>query len=157
MLYVFRAIIISGSGESVNGTAPLSYDPHLFQLGVPVLGICYGFHLIVKHFGGLVSREDVREDGQFEVTVDSQGIFESLEKEQKVLLTHGDSVKTVSEYMYIPILISLSLSPLANLHVFCSSHYFFYLFSHGIFISFYHFSSLFLLTFLYRFQIVSKL
>lgn len=81
----------------MNDSSPIQYDPNIFSLGVPILGICYGFHTIIKHYGGEVSKERVREDGQFEVTfeTDNNSLFQSMERNQQVLLTHGDSVKTV--------------------------------------------------------------
>lgn len=49
----------------------LSYDPALFTCGLPILGICYGLQLIVKHFGGDVARKNAREDGQFTIDVET--------------------------------------------------------------------------------------
>lgn len=49
----------------------LSYDPALFTCGLPVLGICYGVQLIVKHFGGQVAKKQAREDGQFTIDVET--------------------------------------------------------------------------------------
>ncbi len=70
---------------------------------VPVLGICYGLQLIVKHFGGRVGSEKIREDGQFEVTLDIKcPLFELMSVKEMALLTHGDSVLMVTQgYMYV--------------------------------------------------------
>lgn len=71
-------------------------DPLVFTSGIPVLGICYGFQLIAKHFGGKVGQEKVREDGQFEVALNTKSaLFESMQEKEMVLLTHGDSVLKV--------------------------------------------------------------
>ena len=89
-----RAIVISGSGNSVNEGS--QYDTNIFNIGIPILGICYGFHLIVKHFGGVVSKENLREDGQFEVKLDTScPLFANVSETEKVLLTHGDSATVV--------------------------------------------------------------
>lgn len=90
--------MISGSGGSVNDNS-ITYDPNIFSLGIPILGICYGYHVIIKHFGGEIGKENIREDGQFEVTIDTTSqLFEGLERVQSVLLTHGDFAKKVQHY-----------------------------------------------------------
>ena len=73
------------------------YDPEIFQLDLPIFGICYGLQLINKHFGGTVERKSIREDGQFRIKVDpSCEIFDGLGESQDVLLTHGDSVEKLA-------------------------------------------------------------
>lgn len=42
---VFRAIVISGGPGSINDTKPVLCDPHIFELGIPILGICYGIQV----------------------------------------------------------------------------------------------------------------
>ena len=104
-LFILSGIIITGSGESVNGRDLVQYDPDIFSTGVPILGICYGFQLIVVHFGGQVGRERTREDGQFEITLDtSSPLFQNMSSNEKVLLTHGDSVQIVSQFLYYRVL-----------------------------------------------------
>lgn len=91
--FLSRAIIISGSPTSVNDADTLKYDPAIFLLNIPILGICYGLQLINKHFGGTVVRKSIREDGQFAIKIDpSCEIFDDLEESQNVLLTHSDYV-----------------------------------------------------------------
>ncbi len=106
----YSALIISGGPNSVNNSDAPSYDPDLFSLGLPVLGICYGMQLINTHYGGSVGVCGVREDGQFPVTINTGrlhtvtlshsltlthtecDLFSGLQSSEMVLLTHGDSV-----------------------------------------------------------------
>ena len=66
-------------------TSSGGYDPAIFSLGVPVLGICYGMQLIGHHYGGRVGRGAAREDGQFTVTLNTDcQLFSGLEQKQEV-------------------------------------------------------------------------
>lgn len=88
---------ISSANSLVGSDNSLGFDPEILECGLPILGICFGFHLINKHFNGTVRREDYREDGQFTIKVDTTSpLFQGLEEEQQALLTHGDSVHDVA-------------------------------------------------------------
>jgi len=91
----YRGIIISGGPESVFKKDSPKCDPLLF-LGdhqIPVLGICYGMQLMNYFYNGKVKTLDIREDGQTLIAIDNtSNIFQSLSKEELVLLTHKDSV-----------------------------------------------------------------
>lgn len=92
----YQALIISGGPESVYGAAAPRYDSAIFELDKPILGICYGLQLMVHHFGGKVEKKEIREDGQFEIKIDTAApIFNGLDSPQTVLLTHGDTVDKV--------------------------------------------------------------
>ncbi|KAM3719348.1 putative GMP synthase [Dirofilaria immitis] len=89
----YEAIILSGGPNSVNSFNAPEFDPAILTCGIPVLGICYGFQLINKAFGGYVSKKSIREDGQLEIDIDTTcPLFKGLATKQKVLLTHSDSV-----------------------------------------------------------------
>ncbi|KAI6183691.1 hypothetical protein M3Y97_00516300 [Aphelenchoides bicaudatus] len=89
----FNCIIISGGPKSVYSETAPKYDPEIFNLGIPILGICYGFQVINKHFGGQVAAQPFREDGQVTVNLKTDcSLFAGLSDREKVLLTHGDSV-----------------------------------------------------------------
>lgn len=94
----YHALIISGGPESVYGDKAPSYDPAIFDLGKPILGICYGMQLMAHQLGGKVEKKATREDGQFDITITIDSpLFKGLEPTQSVLLTHGDTVDQVGK------------------------------------------------------------
>lgn len=94
----YGAIIISGGPVSVNSLEAKPYNRELFDLGIPVLGVCYGLQLMNHHFGGTVEKKAVREDGQFDIRVETDSLlFDGLESSQQVLLTHGDTADQLPE------------------------------------------------------------
>lgn len=89
----FSGIILSGGPNSVYEEGAPQCDPAIFELGIPVLGICYGMQLMNRTFGGTVLPSPTKEYGETEVTVEPGCLlFDSLDSVQHVLMSHGDSV-----------------------------------------------------------------
>jgi GMP synthase (glutamine-hydrolysing) len=93
-----KGIILSGGPASVYDEGAPRIDTRLFQLGVPVLGICYGMQLMTSLLGGEVVPSREREYGRAELKIDEPSlIFEGLQKGQtyRVWMSHGDRVERV--------------------------------------------------------------
>ncbi|WP_226584353.1 glutamine-hydrolyzing GMP synthase [Halobacillus litoralis] len=86
-------IILSGGPNSVYGEDSFRCDEDLFELGIPVLGICYGMQLMTHHFGGKVERAKEREYGKAEISVAKDPVlFRKTPREQTVWMSHSDKV-----------------------------------------------------------------
>jgi GMP synthase (glutamine-hydrolysing) len=87
------ALILSGGPSSVYEPGAPSIDPAVFDLGIPVLGLCYGQQLMAHLLGGRVDRTGTREYGRTGLTATGEGVlFEDLPVEQVVWMSHGDAV-----------------------------------------------------------------
>ena len=69
------AIILSGGPRSVNDISALSYNKELFQLEIPILGICYGLQLIVKSHGGEIDSDGGGEYGLANIDIKKDSTF----------------------------------------------------------------------------------
>ncbi len=88
------AIILSGGPSSVYAEGAPSLDPAVFEAGVPVLGICYGFQVMAQTLGGTVGRTGTREYGHTEATVAGGScLFDGAPADQVVWMSHGDAVQ----------------------------------------------------------------
>ncbi len=88
-----RGIILSGGPASVYADGAPALDERLLELGVPVLGICYGMQLLVHTLGGRVEQADVGEFGRSELHVVEPGVLlEGLPGEQTCWMSHRDTV-----------------------------------------------------------------
>ena len=88
-----RAIILSGGPSSVYVKDAPQVDPKLFELGIPIFGICYGFQVMAQTLGGAVAKNDVSEFGRTHFSADTTSqLFSGLETNFDVWMSHGDSV-----------------------------------------------------------------
>jgi len=88
-----KAIILSGGPASVTHRASPKCNPGIFELGVPILGICYGMQLLGYLLGGRVGKDKKREYGHAELIIDKRkGLFSGCRKKEKVWMSHGDQV-----------------------------------------------------------------
>jgi GMP synthase (glutamine-hydrolysing) len=89
------AIILSGGPASVHVDGAPSLDPTVYELGVPVLGICYGAQLIAQQLGGTVARTGRGEYGRtlLQLTGASSALLADLPSEHEVWMSHGDSIQ----------------------------------------------------------------
>src|SRR5579884_2896639 len=91
-----RGLILSGGPASVYAPGAPQCDPRLFDLGIPVLGICYGMQLACHQLGGKVLPASRREFGPATCRIaDSNGLFEGVPSETTVWMSHGDQVQLV--------------------------------------------------------------
>ena len=93
-------VILSGSPESVNLEVPPRVSHAVFDLGVPVLGICYGMQTMAAELGGKVEASSHREFGYAEITPGDSDLFGGLsdfqeETKLKVWMSHGDRVEAI--------------------------------------------------------------
>lgn len=87
-------IVLSGGPSSVYEEGAPRFDAQIFELGVPMFGICYGFQVMAQALGGEVSHSGLREYGATDVTVlnDGGAILGGQPVHQTVWMSHGDSV-----------------------------------------------------------------
>ena len=90
-------IIFTGGPNSVYLENSPKCDNALFDLGIPVLGICYGMQYIAHSFGGKVEPGTVREYGPTNVHIGKSSLFEGLEKDEIMLMSHTDYVSRVPD------------------------------------------------------------
>ncbi|RMI31800.1 glutamine-hydrolyzing GMP synthase [Nocardia stercoris] len=91
------AVILSGGPSSVYADGAPQLDPRLFDLDVPVFGICYGFQAMAQALGGTVAHTGTREYGRTEVNIDGGVLHGGLPTVHPVWMSHGDAVTDAPE------------------------------------------------------------
>ncbi|MCX7815887.1 MAG: glutamine-hydrolyzing GMP synthase [Syntrophales bacterium] len=93
-----EGIILSGGPASVYEDSSPSVHPKIFELGIPVLGICYGFQFMVASLGGKVVPAKKREYGFALLRVkNGAGVFEGVPSESQCWMSHGDTIVELPE------------------------------------------------------------
>lgn len=111
-----RGIIFSGGPNSVYGENTPKISKEIFELGVPILGICYGQQLTAFTLGGKVESAQVREYGKTKVNLDNKSIlFEGIDKEQECWMSHTDYVSEIpSDFNIIAYTDGCKVAAMAN-------------------------------------------
>ena len=93
-----KGIILSGGPASVYLDGSPTIDPAIYELGIPVLGICYGMQLTQHLLGGEVAKADKQEFGKAEVTIDDKQspFFYGVPDNTQVWMSHGDHVTKIA-------------------------------------------------------------
>lgn len=91
-----KGIILTGGPNSCYEEGAATYSKELFELGIPVLGLCYGAQLMQHLLGGKVEKANVREYGKSHLTVDnSSPLFTNVEKESICWMSHTDYISKI--------------------------------------------------------------
>jgi GMP synthase (glutamine-hydrolysing) len=109
-------VILSGGPSSVyDADAPVA-DPAVLDLGVPILGICYGLHFIVHHLGGKVRSAPRREYGHADVSIEigETALFAGLPSTLQVWMSHGDEALALPPGFHRTAVSSNALAAIAN-------------------------------------------
>ncbi len=93
-----QALILSGSPFSVNSSDAPIPDDRIWDLGIPILGVCYGMQLIAHHWGGKVCKAQKKEYGHAELQILNRvDLFKGMDTTQIVWMSHGDAVSLMPE------------------------------------------------------------
>ena len=93
-----QGIILSGGPASVYAKDAYKPDEGIWDLGLPILGICYGMQLITQHFGGSVIPADHHEYGKAKLDIENNAsIFKNIPNNSTVWMSHGDRAERIPE------------------------------------------------------------
>ncbi len=88
-----KGIIFSGGPASVYEEGAPQIDPAIYDLGIPILGICYGMQMMAHHLSGKVERAGVREYGKAEIRLHNRhDLYRDWEDQEVVWMSHSDKV-----------------------------------------------------------------
>ncbi|HEX2917519.1 MAG TPA: glutamine-hydrolyzing GMP synthase, partial [Edaphobacter sp.] len=110
-----KGIVLSGGPCSVYDPDAPAADPAVLDLGVPVLGICYGLQFITHHLGGKVESASAREYGHAQVEVVTQtALFRGLPQTMDVWMSHGDEARSLPPGFELTAKTSNAVAGIAN-------------------------------------------
>lgn len=98
----YDAIVFSGGPNIVTDEGALKVDTKLFDMNIPILGVCYGMQLIGEHFGSDLVEGEVKEYGAQTIHISNHSnLFEGLQDESNVWMSHGYEVANVSDKLEV--------------------------------------------------------
>ncbi len=92
-----QGIILSGGPASVYAKDAYKPSEEIWDLGLPIMGICYGMQLITQHFGGEVVAANHHEYGKAKLTITDNIIFSNMSNNQTVWMSHGDRAERIPD------------------------------------------------------------
>lgn len=93
-----KGIVFSGGPKSVYDDDAFKVDEEIFNLGLPILGICYGMQLTAKYFNGEILSSPKREYGKMNILIEDKSLlFKDLYDEEEVWMSHGDHVAKIPQ------------------------------------------------------------
>ena len=92
-----KGIVLGGGPASVYATDAYKTHKEIFELGIPILGICYGMQTIAHYLGGSVIAADHQEYGKAQLNIEDKtcAIFDNIDNNEIVWMSHGDKVETL--------------------------------------------------------------
>ncbi len=110
-----KALILSGGPNSVYDTNALLPDKNIFDLGLPILGVCYGLQLIAHQLNGQVKPSSQREYGQAIINLNTKSkLFNDLPTNIEVWMSHGDEIKRLPKGFVVTANNKSSISAIEN-------------------------------------------
>lgn len=97
-----KAIILSGGPHFINDENKFRPDEGIFELGIPILGICYGMQIIVDHYGGTIELHGEHSYQSEEITIKQESaLLANLTKQLNVFMSHGYTVKDIGDALQV--------------------------------------------------------
>lgn len=92
-----KAVILTGGPASVHTEGAPVCDERIFEMGIPILGICYGMQLMAYKLGGAVEKSSIREYGRTMLELEDDLLFKGIDSKTQVWMSHGISITRVPE------------------------------------------------------------